>query len=100
SDNIIKDQWQIQMQARIYEKTQWDKIHLITHGIVSAHSSFLGVKVIEAASDRVAEKLQKIVDHLAGKGCTFAVIPEGPYCAPVAKGMAGCSIYANSMEVI
>ena len=99
SDDIVKDQWQIQMQARIYEKTQWDKIHFITHGIVSGHSSFLGVKVIEAVSDRVTKNLQKIVDHLAEKGCRFAVIPEGPYCAPVAKGMAGCSTDMNSMEV-
>jgi hypothetical protein len=75
------------MQTRVYEKTGWDKIHFITHGIASGHSAFLGVNIIEAALDRVAEKLQKTVDDLADKGCSFAVIPEGPYCAPQSKGM-------------
>lgn len=85
TSSIEKDQWQIQMQARIYEKTDLDKIHFVTHGIVSGHSSFLGVKIIEAASDRIAEQLQNTVNDLAGKGCSFAVIPEGPYCAPMKR---------------
>ena len=91
TSDIVKDQWQIQMQARIYEKTELNKIHFITHGIVSGHSSFLGVKIIEAASNKVAGQLQKTVDDLAGKGCSFAVIPEGPYCAPLSKDGAGCA---------
>lgn len=80
--DVVKDQWQIQMQTRIYEKTELNKIHFLTHGIASGYSSFLGVNIVGAASDRVAEKLQKTIDDLAGKGCSFAVIPEGPYCAP------------------
>ena len=87
SSDIVKDQWQIQMQARVYEKTGWDKIHFFAHGIASGHSSFLGVNIMKAAADRITEKLQKTVDDLAGKGCSFAVIPEGPYCAPQSKGM-------------
>lgn len=85
TSDVVKDQWQIQMQTRIYEKTELNKIHFLTHGIASGHSSFLGVNIIEAASDRVVEKLQKTIDDLAGKGCSFAVIPEGPYCAPQSK---------------
>ena len=87
SSGIVKDQWQIQMQARIYEKTGLDKIHFFTHGIVHAYSSFLGVNILEAGSDRIAGQLQKVVDELARKGCSFAVIPEGPYCAPLSKGI-------------
>jgi len=88
TNDIVRDQWQIQMQARIYEKTELNRIHFITHGIVSGHSSFLGVNIIEAASDKITEQLQKTVDDLAGKGCSFAVIPEGPYCAPLSKSRA------------
>ena len=87
TSDIVKDQWQIQMQARVYEKTGLDKIHFFTHGIASGHSSFLGVKIVEAASDRITGQLQKTVDDLAGKGCSFAVIPEGPYCAPQKTGL-------------
>jgi nickel-dependent lactate racemase len=87
SSGIVKDQWQIQMQARIYEKTGLDKIHFFTHGIVPSYSSFLGVNILEAGSERIAGQLQKSVDELARKGCSFAVIPEGPYCAPLSKGI-------------
>ena len=85
TSDVVKDQWQIQMQTRVYEKTGWDKIHFFTHGITSGHSSFLGVNIIEAALDKITGQLQKTVDDLACKGCSFAVIPEGPYCAPQSK---------------
>jgi nickel-dependent lactate racemase len=85
TSDIVKDQWQIQMQARIYKKIGMDKIDFITQGIDAAQSSFLGVKIIETPSDKVAAQLQKTIDDLAGKGCSFAVIPEGPYCAPLCK---------------
>ena len=86
TSDVVKDQWQIQMQARVYEKIELNKIHFLTHGIPPGHSSFLGVNIVEAASGRVAETLQKTIDDLAGKGCSFAVIPEGPYCAPQSRG--------------
>mgnify|MGYP000881305372 FL=1 len=87
STDIVKDQWQIQMQARVYQKTGQENLHFFTHGIASGHSSFLGVKIMEAGSERIAGELQKTVDNLARKQCSFAVIPEGPYCAPLSKGL-------------
>ena len=83
STDIVKDQWQIQMQARVYEKTGLDNLYFFSHGIASSHSSFLGVNLIETGSDRIAGQLQETVDDLARQGCSFAVIPEGPYCAPL-----------------
>ncbi len=83
STDIVKDQWQIQMQARVYEKTGLENLYFFTHGIASRHSSFLGVNIRKAGLKRIAGELQKTVDDLAGKQCSFAVIPEGPYCAPV-----------------
>ncbi len=38
--DVVKDQWQIQMQTRIYEKTELNKIHFLTHGIASAIAPF------------------------------------------------------------
>ncbi len=87
STDIVKDQWQIQMQARVYEKTGLENLDFFTHGIASRHSSFLGVKIMETGLERIAGELQKTVDNLARKQCSFAVIPEGPYCAPLSKGL-------------
>jgi len=47
----------------------------------------LGVKIMETGLERIAGELQKTVDDLARKQCSFAVIPEGPYCAPLSKGL-------------
>jgi len=85
SSVIVMDQWQIQMQTRIYEKTGLDRIHFFTHGIASSDSSFLGVKIKEVGSESITSQLQKIIDNMARKGCSFAVIPEGPYCAPLSN---------------
>ncbi len=87
STDIVKDQWQIQMQARVYEKTGLENLDFFTHGIASRHSSFLGVKIMEAGLERITGELQKSVDALARQGYSFAVIPEGPYCAPLSKGL-------------
>ncbi|MDD3249935.1 MAG: nickel-dependent lactate racemase [Smithellaceae bacterium] len=83
--DIVKDQWQIQMQARVYEKTGLDNLYFFSHGIASGADAFLGAKIMEAGSERITGELQKTVDNLARQGCSFVVIPEGPYCAPLSK---------------
>lgn len=85
SSTIAKDQWQIQVQTRIYEKTGLENIRFFTQGIAAGHSAFLGATIVEASAESITAQLQKSVDDLAGRGCTFAVIPEGPYCAPQSR---------------
>lgn len=44
SETIVKDQWQIQMQARFDSHVGWRNVHFYCHGIVQEESGFLGVK--------------------------------------------------------
>lgn len=79
---VKKDQWQIQMQARFDEKVGWEHVHFYTHGLGKDESAFMGAKVILAGKEDVAARMQAEIDKLAARGLSFAVLPEGPYCAP------------------
>ena len=83
SGSIIKDQWQIQMQDRFDSRVGWENVHFYTHGIVPAEGTFLGVRTVCVSAGEIAARIQALIDGLAEQGCSFAVLPEGPYCTPL-----------------
>ncbi|MEA2102866.1 MAG: lactate racemase domain-containing protein [Thermodesulfobacteriota bacterium] len=80
---IIKDQWQIQMQARFDAWVGWENVHFYTHGIAPAEGTFLGVRTESVSAGEIAMQIQAAIDSLERQGCSFAVLPEGPYCTPL-----------------
>lgn len=83
SGSIIKDQWQIQMQARFDAWVGWENVYFYTHGIAPAEGAFLGVRTVCVGAGEIAARIQAEIDGLAEQGCSFAVLPEGPYCTPL-----------------
>ncbi len=86
SNNVIKDQWQFQMQTKVLEYVSEENLIFVTGGISNSELSNLSVNGVFAAEDQIQQKVQKIVDELVKEGKTLAVIPEGPYCSPIKQG--------------
>lgn len=82
SGSVIKDQWQIQMQARVDFLIGRENVSFYTHGVAHADGGSLGVTAICCGRDEIAVRMQSEIDSLARQGLSFAVIPEGPYCTP------------------
>jgi len=85
-NNVIKDQWQFQMQTKVLEHVSEDNLIFVTDGISNSELNKLSVNGVFAAKDQIQEKIQKIVDTFVKEGKTLAVIPEGPYCSPIKQG--------------
>ncbi len=85
-NNVIKDQWQFQMQTKVLEYVSEENLIFVTGGISNSELSNLSVNGVFAAEDQIQQKVQKIVDELVKEGKTLAVIPEGPYCSPIKQG--------------
>ena len=81
--NVIKDQWQFQMQTKVLEHVCEENLIFVTDGISNSELSKLSVNGVFAAEDHIQEKVQEIVDAFVKEGKTLAVIPEGPYCSPI-----------------
>lgn len=80
---FIKDQWEFQMQCRALDKVGRDGLFFVTDKIPQEDLDKLSVNGI--STDNVQHELQKLVDNFIAKGATFAVFPEGPYCAPLSQ---------------
>ncbi|HCE43221.1 MAG TPA: nickel-dependent lactate racemase [Lentisphaeria bacterium] len=83
---FIKDQWQLQMQARVLEKIGQDKLYFATHGIPAKKLAGLSVSGISANQKDIEKSVRKIFESSFKKGMKVAVFPEGPYCAVISKG--------------
>jgi nickel-dependent lactate racemase len=83
SSEVIKDQWQLQMQARALNKVGLKNIYFITDGLDLATAGKLSVNIPHVASGNVRETVQSLLDELLQQFETLAVIPEGPYCSPI-----------------
>ena len=83
SSTVIQDQWQIQMQCRIYEKIPIENIFFYTEGLEKIMSDYCGLKIYKASSKVIEEKLQKSIDLFTREKKTISIFPEGPYCTPV-----------------
>jgi nickel-dependent lactate racemase len=81
---FTKDQWQFQMHCRTLAKVGQQNLHFVTDGLPGEELSALSVTPHVAEPGRVGETVQRLVDELTAGGRTLAVLPDGPYCAPVA----------------
>ena len=81
---FTKDQWQFQMHCRALAKVGQENLHFVTDGLPESELSALSVNPHAVEPGRVAQAVQGLVDALAAGGRTLAVLPDGPYCAPVA----------------
>jgi nickel-dependent lactate racemase len=78
-----KDQWQLQMQCRTLAKVGLANLRFFTPGLDGANFADLAVTGARVAEEDMAATVQREIDRLAAAGATFALFPEGPYCAPV-----------------
>ncbi|MHC4481055.1 MAG: hypothetical protein ACYS1C_08845, partial [Planctomycetota bacterium] len=81
---FVRDQWQFQVQAHALRKVGQENLHFITDGLPADELRLLSVNGHAAEPGRAGEVAQEVLDELVGEASTVAVIPEGPYCAPVA----------------
>jgi nickel-dependent lactate racemase len=84
---FVKDQWQFQMHARALEKVGEEKIIFITPGLGREELRTLSVSGIHApgGASAVAREVGEAIERARRAGArSFAAIPDGPYCAPMA----------------
>jgi nickel-dependent lactate racemase len=79
-----KDQWQYQMQCRALAKVGLANLRFFTPGLDGANFADLAVTGTRVTEGDMAATVQREIDGLAAAGATFALFPEGPYCAPLA----------------
>lgn len=78
---FTKDQWMLQMQARVLEKIGQDKLHFVTHGLPLEKLDRLSVKGTIGCASEIEKLVGRIFESCVRKGTRVAVFPEGPYCA-------------------
>ncbi|MEA3477204.1 MAG: nickel-dependent lactate racemase [Bacteroidota bacterium] len=83
SDKVVKDQWQFQMQTRTLDHVGADNLYFVTNGLTASELDHLCVNGIHVHEDKIQEKVQELLDRSVQEGRSLAIIPEGPYCAPV-----------------
>ncbi len=83
SNKVVKDQWQFQMQTRTLEHVGAGNLYFVTNGLTASDLDHLCVNGIHTLEDKVQEKVQELIDRFVQEGRSLAIIPEGPYCAPV-----------------
>ncbi len=82
---FVRDQWELQMQARALEHVGQENLHFITDGLSAAELATLSVNAHAAEPGQVAETVAALLQEAQDErgALAVAVIPEGPYCAPV-----------------
>jgi nickel-dependent lactate racemase len=83
SEIVLKDQWEFQMHARVLEKVGQDRLFFITDGIPGDEMQKIYINPIPVTRDQAEKTLQDLLNKMLMEGKTLAVIPEGPYCAPL-----------------
>lgn len=81
---FVKDQWELQMQARALEKLGDDHLHFASTHLPQDVLDRLSVQAHALAADSARDELQRLLDAMLADGSRLAVFPEGPYCAPIA----------------
>lgn len=79
----IKDQWQFQMQTKILQHVGDNNLIFVTGGLSASDLNRLSVNGIHVSEDHIQGKVQTLLDGFVREGRSVAVIPEGPYCAPI-----------------
>ncbi len=85
--NIIKDQWQFQMQTKVLRHVGNDNLIFVTDGLSASDLTRLNVNGIHASEGCIRQRVQELMDGLINEGRSVAVIPEGPYCTPITKSL-------------
>jgi len=80
--NIVKDQWQFQMQTKALQHVGDENLIFVTDRLGAPDLARLNVNGIYASEGSVQQEVQKLLDGFIKEGRSVAVIPEGPYCAP------------------
>ncbi|OHB76284.1 MAG: hypothetical protein A2W31_07835 [Planctomycetes bacterium RBG_16_64_10] len=80
SDQVQKDQWEVQMQTRALAKLGPDRVCLVCDGLPSETQRALGIQPLVGDGDAVT-RCQRFVDQYlaAHPAARVAVIPDGPY---------------------
>lgn len=81
-EDIVKDQWELQMQVRAMEHAGPENLFFLTDGLPDEDLAHLGMAGIDARGKDVAVEVQRLLNEVLADGRSLAVIPEGPYCAP------------------
>lgn len=81
--DIIKDQWQFQMQTKILQHVGDENLIFVNDGLSASDLARLNVNGIHVPEDCIQQRVQELLDGLVYEGRSVAVIPEGPYCAPL-----------------
>ncbi|MBN1902207.1 hypothetical protein JW926_12855, partial [Candidatus Sumerlaeota bacterium] len=84
TDVVVKDQWEFQMHARVLEKVGQDHLFFITDGISLEDMKKIYINPAPVGSGQVEKSVQDFLNKAQEQGKSVAVIPEGPYCAPLA----------------
>ena len=87
SDNTTKDQWGFQMQTKVLKHVGDDNLIFVTDGLSASDLNRLSVNGIHTSEGQMQEKVQKLLDRFIHEGRSLAVIPEGPYCAPISQSL-------------
>ncbi len=80
---FIRDQWELQMQARALARVGQQNLHFVTDGLADEELQYLSVNGHAVQPGEVAGRVQELLEEIVADGMTVAVLPEGPYCAPV-----------------
>ncbi|RPI03367.1 MAG: nickel-dependent lactate racemase [Calditrichaeota bacterium] len=82
--DTMKDQWQLQMQTKVLQHVGEKNLIFVTDGLEALELRRLGVNGIYAPASKVQETVQELVNNFVRESRSITVIPEGPYCAPIA----------------
>lgn len=82
---FTRDQWQFQFHARALAKVGQENLHFVADGLPGGELELLSVTAHAARPGEAAGVAQALLADLLADCTTAAVIPEGPYCAPVAS---------------
>lgn len=83
SEIVLKDQWEFQMHTRVLEKVGKYNLYFITDGISGKEMQKIYINPIPVTRDQAEKTVQELLNKMLTEGKTLAVIPEGPYCAPL-----------------
>ena len=84
NDTTKRDQWELQMQTKVLDHVGDDNLIFVTDGLNAWDLKRLSVNGVHAAESDLQKRVQELVDGFVFEGRSLAVIPEGPYCTPLA----------------
>jgi nickel-dependent lactate racemase len=80
---VLKDQWQFQMHTRVLEKIGTDHLYFISHNLSKKEMAQLSISGIKTTENEIRREIEKLLSNALIEKKSMAVLPEGPYCAPI-----------------